>query len=274
MTGEKMNDDQKLNLGLSDLPDSYLKGTRKRKLLEIPLLNKSRELDCIEYEGDNIVEGDIILTPPKPKGFLKSVMRVLGNVIISDDEHDYLWPDGVITYTAQGDVKTLVKLAIKHWEALTPLRFVHLSDQYNEDYVSFIASDRNASQVGRQGKKQIVKLAKPETILKPGWAIHEIGHVIGLYHEHCRHDRDDHVVVDYGSLRDPSLKDQFEPIIDTAYATGDYDFDSQMHYPGNAFAKRGQETIIRKDGRSLDERNGLSSGDIKACKELYPDLAW
>lgn len=274
MIGKNMDDDQKINLGLSDLPDSQLKGTRKRKLLELPLLNKSRELNCIEYEGDNIVEGDIMLTPPKEKGFWRNLFGTLGNVIVGDEYHDYRWPDGVVTYTTQGDVEQLVLNAIAHWEALTPFRFIHLSDLYNEDYVSFIASNQNASQVGRQGGKQVVKLERNTPAHCPGWAIHEIGHVIGLYHEHCRYDRDDYVIVNYENLRDPVFKEQFTPIVDSAYAVGDYDYDSQMHYPSNAFAKNGYETIFRLNGDSIDERCGLSYGDIEACMRLYPDLVW
>ena len=273
-----MKKDQVLDFGLSDLPDLHVKGISKRKYLELPFLYKTRELDCLEYEGDNIVEGDIMLLAPKAiqaAPSWKNLWRPKGHIVaIDDSSHDYRWPDGVITYTTQSGVEGLVLNAIAHWEERTPFRFIHLEDSDRDDYVSFIASDQNASYVGRQGDKQIVKLEKTTKPDQPGWAIHEIGHVIGLYHEHCRHDRDQYVKVDLESVRDPVYRSQFKPIKDSAETVGNYDYASQMHYPGNAFALEGYQTITRKDGGTLKKRTGLSLGDIEACKKMYPALAW
>ena len=271
----------RLNFNLSDLPDLHIKGVAKRKHLELPLLYKVRELDCLEYEGLNVVEGDILLSPPEMQAepvvsSWKNLWGTLGHTVPTqtDESHDYRWPDGVITYTSQGSIEQLVLNAIAHWESLTPFKFIHLTQSDSLDYVSFVASDQNASYIGRQGQKQIVKLVATTEPKKAGWAIHEIGHVIGLYHEHCRIDRDQYISINLENIRNEIYKVQFQPISENAELIGSYDYQSQMHYPEDAFAINGSKTIVRKDGEALGERCGLSLGDIAACKALYPELDW
>ena len=270
-----------MKFGLSDLPDLHRKGVPAQKILVLPFLGKTRQLHCLEYDGMNVTEGDILLSAPKARADTQqpswsNLWGVLGHTLPtdSDDAHEYRWPNGVITYTSQGKIKQLVQNAIAYWEQRTPFRFVHLSDSDSEDYVSFISSYQNASYIGRQGNKQIVKLESTTPPDEIGWAIHEIGHVIGLYHEHCRTDRDKYVSINLENLRHPIYKDQFTPISDNSELIGDYDYQSQMHYPTDAFAIKGLKTITRNDGGELGERTGLSIGDLRACRALYPDLNW
>lgn len=114
-----------------------------------------------------------------------------------------------------------------------------------------------------------------------GVVVHELGHVVGLIHEHQRPDRDLNVLV-YEQHIEPNKTAQFEKATqeDTVLLSA-YDPYSSMHYPSNAFgqgASNGQrswtkKTIgVRKDGVSLtptEQKYGLSENDIYSLNRLY-----
>jgi hypothetical protein len=66
-----------------------------------------------------------------------------------------------------------------------------------------------------------------------GSALHEIGHALGLLHEHQRADRDDHVVINEENVRDQQLLDtNFQKFVEHVSDFGlPYDYGSIMHYP-------------------------------------------
>ena len=77
--------------------------------------------------------------------------------------------------------------------------------------------------------------------------LHELGHALGLWHEHSRPDRDEHILVVEENVRDATSvaldfrKLQWSDVIDTGLP---YDYRSVMHYSQHAFGKGRDPTIV------------------------------
>jgi hypothetical protein len=102
-----------------------------------------------------------------------------------------------------------------------------------------------------------------------GSVIHELGHVIGLFHEHVREDRNQHVIVHTENILSTALND-FAQMITSTTDLGSYDFNSIMHYPTYAFSSNGQPTIETiPAGVPIGQRVGLSTGDVAGVRAMY-----
>lgn len=111
---------------------------------------------------------------------------------------------------------------------------------------------------------------------KFGIVVHELGHVVGFWHEHTRPDREKHVVIEHNNI----MKGQdynFNMLSpDEVNSLGmAYDYDSIMHYARNTFSKGTYlDTIlpIEVKGRKrpeIGQRLRLSQGDIAQANLLY-----
>jgi len=110
-----------------------------------------------------------------------------------------------------------------------------------------------------------------------GTILHEMGHVIGLWHEFQRADRNNYVTVNYGNVIKGSWGN-FEILTDDVQIMGLYDYASLMQYPPYSFSRNGGPVIETiPAGMPLGSAEGLpaqanadySAGDKEAIERLY-----
>ncbi|XP_067828863.1 tolloid-like protein 2 isoform X2 [Heptranchias perlo] len=189
-----------------------------------------------------------------------------------------IWPGGIIPYIIGGNFtgsqRAIFKQAMRHWEKYTCVTFVERTNE--ESFIVFTYRPCGCcSYVGRRGGgPQAISIGK--NCDKFGIVVHELGHVIGFWHEHTRPDRDAHVSIIRENIQ-PGQEYNFlkmEPA--EVNSLGEiYDFDSIMHYARNTFS-RGVflDTILpRRDDHgmrpTIGQRVRLSQGDITQAKKLY-----
>ncbi len=114
---------------------------------------------------------------------------------------------------------------------------------------------------------------------KFGIVVHELGHVVGFWHEHTRPDRDDWVTI----IRENIMAGQEYNFNRLTREEVDslglrYDYDSIMHYARNTFSKNTYlDTILPRDDLpenrelmpEIGQRVRLSKGDIAQTMALY-----
>ncbi|CAD6222052.1 GSCOCG00005312001-RA-CDS [Cotesia congregata] len=101
--------------------------------------------------------------------------------------------------------------------------------------------------------------------------LHELGHAIGLEHEHIRPDRDMFIDVIYENIPEEFFS-EFEKgsAHDVQTFNQTYDYHSVMHYPSDAFSIYWPlETLLPKQENLSLGNIKLSEGDISTANMLY-----
>lgn len=189
-----------------------------------------------------------------------------------------VWPSGIIPYAISsnftGSQRAMFKQAMRHWEEHTCLTFIQRTNQ--ESYIKFTHRPCGCcSYVGRRGNgPQAISIGK--NCDKFGIVVHELGHVIGFWHEHTRPDRDQHIEIIYKNIQE-GQEYNFEKMDPREInSLGEaYDFYSIMHYARNTFSKGMFLDTIRPRADAnghrppIGQRTRLSEGDISQAKKLY-----
>lgn len=182
-----------------------------------------------------------------------------------------LWPGQVIPYVLEenmrSDIRAKVEEAIEIVNAETN---VCLIPRLREGgYVEIFQSTENIfyAYVGKDAESQSQPVAiGPDLIV----ILHELGHAMGLLHEHQRPDRDAFIRINYENVSTGFYRN-FDILQENTLAAGPYDYGSIMHYGPTAFTKNGKPTIEPLDTMALLGNERYSKGDIQAINALYPD---
>ncbi|KAK1968928.1 zincin [Colletotrichum sublineola] len=211
-----------------------------------------------------------------------------------------LWNAGEIPYILEKlphDLSNSIRDAMRQWEQSTCIRFIPKKDQ--AAWVNFKKYDQGcfASQLGSPlSGEMIVNLDYPNAwedfatlgtykgCLDAGTPAHELGHVIGLTHEHQRPDRDRYIRVLTNRVEEDNLG-QFT-IQATADTSVPFDYNSIMLYDTKAFAKHNwltplvgeasfKTTMETVTDKKIDPWHEPTPNDLKAvnngygCEEYY-----
>jgi len=230
----------------------------------------------MEYEvinGYAVADADMVLGKVDARGALiERVNRGLGQSSLFDR-----WTNGVIPYQFGPHIteteRAMANQAIDHWNEQTSVTFVAMNDQNRydfENYLTFESSYGCASYVGMRGGEQSLWISEGCDV---GNVIHELGHVVGLFHEHTRSDRDNHIAIDWNNIA-PGKEFNFDVLNAGTELLGDYDYASIMHYGEDSFSANGGKTIQSLTGEPIGQRIALSDKDIESVNRLYEtDLA-
>jgi astacin len=226
----------------------------------------------VRYEvvdGRAMVEGDIDLGPVEtlapdsvPKGVSSASFRF---------PPEYRWPNGAVPYLIDPDLPNPERIlqAIGNWESRTPVRFPPRTTE--PDYVRFRRYPNSgvcSATVGRAGGEQFVRLDDSCGVLATS---HELGHAIGLYHEHARADRDYYIRINYENL-DWRRQSDYGMHGTAGADIGPYDYGSIMHYTRfHSNVDRGLVTIETiPAGIPIDENlHDISALDVDAVQRMY-----
>ena len=139
--------------------------------------------------------------------------------------------------------------------------------QFNSFICCYILLCSCCSEVGRSGGKQYVSLARGCFSFRT--IAHEIGHAIGFWHEQSRPDRDEHVKVYFGRIKQTSVYNFNKHLgnVVTSFRTP-YDAISVMQYSSYSFSTNGMKTIESKYGLPLGGAE-LSPVDILQTRRMY-----
>ncbi|KAL1117925.1 hypothetical protein AAG570_004238 [Ranatra chinensis] len=195
---------------------------------------------------------------------------------------DRVWDHGVIPYEIDGNFsgshKALFKQAMRHWENFTCVRFVERVPAEHPNYIVFTERPCGCcSFVGKRGNgPQAISIGK--NCDKFGIVVHELGHVVGFWHEHTRPDRDNHVIIVRGNIMTGQEYNFNKLTEEEVNSLGlPYDYDSIMHYARNTFSKGTYLDTIQPMDQGLNgkrrpeigQRIRLSEGDIAQTNLLY-----
>ncbi len=218
----------------------------------------------IDFSAPGVIvrEGDVLTGP-------KMMQRGFGV-----SKNTAIWEDGIVPYyidhELQSYLEVIVQSAVDTWNAVGGITLVKIDPRAwdaPEDYLHFVPAQGCASWVGRQGGPQQVWTGAG---CSRGSMMHEIGHALGLEHEHTRPDRDQHIAINWENI-DSDKVDNFAISDHSRRTYGPYDYGSIMHYGEYFFSANDNPTIkpLQGDGVSIGQRLAPSAGDIRAIAMLY-----
>ncbi len=190
------------------------------------------------------------------------------------------WPDGEVYYCFEGfDVNNeddrysiiSVKRAMQEWSSSARISFIE-KPEAGDYVVRIIKSDKTASTLG------YVKNARMylTTCASQRQATHELGHVLGLTHEHQRVDRDLYITVHWNNIQ-PEAVSQYQLLENTLYDEESYPYDyrSVMHYSQSAGGINVMTPTYTINDPNFNEKwpTYLSKGDRDKVIEIYGAIA-
>ncbi|MBN2403924.1 MAG: M12 family metallopeptidase [Spirochaetes bacterium] len=182
------------------------------------------------------------------------------------------WKDGIIPYYLKGEFSKQdilnIREAMDSWENVCGVRFDKVRPRSSAYAIIRVSRQEWYSSIGENNSQCRMIFGRYYSDIDV--IIHELGHCLGLVHEHQRPDRDTYVNIIWSNIL--SGKDyNFEIMDNPLYIEQDFDYDyeSIMHYDPNAFSINGSPTIIAKDSSIINPSAGITDLDAAKAREIY-----
>jgi hypothetical protein len=236
-------------------------------------------------DGQVFYVADCVAYTPEQLGFGPRKPRKGGTppptMVRAATKNVAIWPKGLVPYrfvdSFTGAERRMVQDACAMWESALGVnakgrKVVRFKRDKAGTAAAFLRIQR-----GPSGSNEASTGAVPSAFINLGyWNLgsiaHELGHVLGLVHEHQRNDRDGFVIIGaaVASNENFRLHSASEDTI-----RGPYDFGSLMHYGRNVILN-GQNVValtprpgFEGQAANMGQRIAPSQHDVAAIREVY-----
>ena len=260
-------------LRLDAVERAKLQQLGSRKAADFPADDRERAEGLVRFANEALRPLQERRKPDDPRN-----VREHASVIFGVVSGELRWPRGEIPYTVDkgGPDDALIIAATDHWRTRTRgrINFVRCDPMVTRDYVLFVrvAGKCESDSVGKKpgGGEQFVRL---DPRCGPPQVIHELGHVVGMLHEHNRLDRASFLRVDETQMEKGAV-DQFSQTLFAGSDVNAFDWKSIMLYPPKAFSKglgENQRQTLYKIVPPMDTEWGLKTGPGNGVTECLSD---
>ncbi|MFH0976037.1 MAG: M12 family metallopeptidase [Spirochaetota bacterium] len=182
------------------------------------------------------------------------------------------WEDGIIPYYLKGEFSSQdeqnISDAMRCWESVCGVKFVKVSPRSSAYAIIRVSAQEWQSSIGENNSQCRMIFGRSYSDISV--IVHELGHCLGLVHEHQRPDRDLYVNIIWNNIL--TGKDyNFDLIDNPLYIEQkfEYDYLSIMHYDKTAFSINGSPTIVSKTANQIDPSEEITDLDAARAREIY-----